>query len=282
MRKHQGATVSDLLREGTRELRKADSDSPGLDAEILLREALGVTREQLFEALPLGVRPDGSSRYRELIQQRIQGIPVAYIIGRREFYGRDFVVNEHVLVPRPESEFIVERAVAWLDHHGGNRRVVDVGTGSGAIAISIACETADRHVVVGSDVSLPALSVARANRDAHHPGVHLVAGSLLEWWRGPVDFIAANLPYLRPDQAHVGIEFEPEIALYAGNDGFALNDRLIRQAAAILASPGRLIMEIDPSQADQALETGRAAFPGDDVMIQRDLAGSDRYLIVDR
>jgi release factor glutamine methyltransferase len=275
-------TVANILREGTQQLREAGSESPGLDAEILLREALEVSREQLFDILPYPIRNHAITRYRELIARRVEGVPVAYIIGRREFYGHEFTVTKDVLVPRPETEFLVEFALEWLKRNPGSpRRIVDVGTGSGAIAVSIAIETAGQHHVAAADVSTVALEVARKNAENLQANVEFVEGSLLDWLDEPVDLILANLPYLRPDQAHSGIEHEPAVALYAGDDGFELNRRLLETAPALLKSPGAVIMELDPDQSELALETGRRTFPDASVEIKQDLAGTSRYLIIE-
>jgi release factor glutamine methyltransferase len=276
-------TVAEILREGTQKLREAGSESPGLDAEILLREALGVTREQLFDILPYPIRSHTISQYRALIAQRADGIPIAYITGHREFYGHEFAVTEDVLVPRPETEYLVEFALKWLRIHGGQgKRIVDVGTGSGAIAISLWLETEGNHRILASDVSKDALKIAKQNNETHGAGVEFVEGSLLDWLDEPVDLILANLPYLRPDQAHEGIAHEPSVALYAGDDGFELNRKLLEQAPALLNRPGSLIMELDPDQADLALETGQRVFPDSSVEIKQDLAGISRYLLIER
>ncbi|TVR75121.1 MAG: peptide chain release factor N(5)-glutamine methyltransferase [Sphaerobacteraceae bacterium] len=271
-------TVSDLLREGTRTLRESVSESPGLDAEILLREALGATREQLFDALPSPVRPAAAISYRKLLKQRVDGIPIAYITGRREFYGHEFIVNSHVLVPRPETEFLVEFALEWLKQKEEPCRVVDVGTGSGAIAISVALETASQHIMLASDVSPEALDVAARNAEALGAIVQFVEGSLIDWLEEPVDLILANLPYLRPDQAHDGIEHEPAVALYAGDDGFSLNRSLLEDAPNKLRAGGAVIMELDPEQRDLALSAAQANLPDAGIEILADLAGNDRYL----
>jgi release factor glutamine methyltransferase len=277
----RAGSVSELLSEGTTTLKKAGSESPGLDAEILLRLALNATRVQLFDALPYPVRPSAAQRYRELIEQRASGLPIAYIVGHREFYGHDFIVNRGVLVPRPETEFLVEYALKWLaDRPDLVIRIVDVGTGSGAIAISVALETGNRHKIIATEVSPDALEVARLNRDTLRAKIELVEGSLLEPLHEPVDLILANLPYLRPDQAHEGIAYEPEIALYAGDDGFALNRQLLETSAGKLNPGGAIIMELDPDQASLARSAATAAFPDATVEIRPDLAGTARYLLI--
>src|SRR5690606_13335515 len=209
--------------------------------------------------------------------------PVAYITGHREFMGLDFLVDRRVLIPRPETEYLVEWALAWLRERGGDRLVVDVGTGSGAIAVSLAARADDPPLrVVGSDRSLYALRVAAINRDRLAPGrVALVAGDLLSWCRPGIDLVLANLPYLRPDQANVGIAWEPAVALYAGETGFGLYEQLLPQVAARLRTGGAVGCEIDPSQRAIAIATARAHFPTARITVRPDLAGLDRYLIIE-
>lgn len=276
-------TVAGLLREARRLLANHGIASPGLDAEILLRDTLQTSREDLYVRMADSVPGTLVNEFQDRVRRRAKGVPVAYITGVREFYGREFSVSPSVLVPRPETELLVERAINWLRQRAGSRcTVVDVGTGSGAIGVSIAAETSEDCVILASDVSLDALKVAGRNRDCYAPSVDLIAGSMLDWCRGTVDLIAANLPYLRPDQAHDGIRHEPEVALFAGDDGFALNGELIRQSKALLARPGLLIMEIDPDQAGMTLNVATEAFPDESVRVEADLASLDRLLIIER
>jgi release factor glutamine methyltransferase len=277
------STAAELLREARHLLNDAGVETPGLDAEVLLRHTLQLSREALYLRLPEPVSHDVALAFRSKVEQRLAGVPVAYITGVREFYGREFEVNPSVLIPRPETEHLVELSVQWLEEHGSRRRtVVDVGTGSGAIAVSIANETDGAHFVVGSDVSLDALKVARKNRRRHNASVNLVAGSLLDWCQKTIDVIAVNLPYLRPDQAHGGIRYEPEIALFARSDGFALNGELINQASDALNRPGLLVMEFDPSQVDLAKDVAARHFPEEDITVENDLADLSRTLVIRR
>ncbi len=278
-------SYGDLLARATRQLSESRIDNPRLDAQVLLMHLLHVDRAHLFLRLQDNADGDVNARLFELIERRAAGEPVAYLTGHREFMGLDFVVDSRVLIPRPETEGLVERALHWLEHHPGARRIVDVGVGSGTIAISV-----DRHTVtqrnmqvVGSDVSADALAVATRNRKRLGASrVVLVRGSLLEWCHGPVDLIVANLPYLREEQRNAGIAQEPELALYADQAGFALYARLIPQASEILVPDGCLICEIDPDQCGVAIETAQRAFLDADVRVEADLAERERYLIVER
>lgn len=276
-------TLRDLLTAGRRRLEAAGDATAQLDAEVLLRHLLGLDRARLYARLPEPAPPGTAERYRALIERRAAGEPVAYITGHREFMGLDFLVDRRVLVPRPETEHLVEWALGWLRRRRGHRLVVDVGTGSGAIAVSLAVHAADPTIrIVGSDRALDALQVAAANRDRLAPGrVALVAGDLLTWCRPGIDLVLANLPYLRPDQAHAGIAWEPQVALYSDGTGFELYRRLLPQAAERLRRGGAVGCEIDPSQREVALATARAHFPGARIEVRPDLAGLDRYLLIE-
>lgn len=280
---HDPPTLRQLLHDGRQQLEQAGDETARLDAEVLLRHLLSIDRATLYARLPDPAPPDTVERYRDLIARRAAGEPVAYITGHREFMGLDFLVDRRVLIPRPETEYLVEWALAWLRERGGDRLVVDVGTGSGAIAVSLAAHADDPALrVVGSDRSLDALRVAAINRDRLAPGrVALVAGDLLTWCRPVIDLVLANLPYLRRDQAHIGIAWEPAVALYAGETGFGLYEQLLPQVAARLRTGGAVGCEIDPSQRAIAIATARAHFPTARITVRPDLAGLDRYLIIE-
>jgi release factor glutamine methyltransferase len=219
-----------------------------------------------------------------MIERRAAGEPVAYITGTREFMGLEFAVDPRVLIPRPETEGLVERALSWLSNHPQASRIVDVGTGSGAIAFSLArlAPASPRAAIFASDVSIDALAVARVNRARlGATRVQFVCGSLLDWSHAPFDVIVANLPYLRKEQRHSGIAREPDAALYAEDGGFKLYTELLRQSVGRLAPSGIILCEIDPLQRDRAVRDARCAFPTAEIRVERDLADLDRYLIVE-
>jgi len=240
-------------------------------------------RAQIYMRYPEPLPSDTDARFAELIERRAAGEPVAYITGTREFMGLDFVVDRRVLIPRPESEGLVERALTFINRQAQPLRIVDVGTGSGAIALSIdqLNRASRRSLIIASDVSRAALAVAEINRKRlNAQRVQLVCGSLLDWARSPFDVIVANLPYLREDQRHPGIALEPDNALYAADCGFALYAELLRQSTPLLAPGGLMLFEIDPAQRETALEQARTAHPYAMSRVEPDLAGLDRYLIV--
>lgn len=277
-------TVRSALAEATQRLRSAGIETARLDAEVLMMYVLGEDRAALYRSLPDPLPVDAAGRFFALVERRAAGEPVAYLTGTREFYGLPFLVTPATLIPRPETEFLVSWARDRIQQASERSVAVDVGTGCGAIAIALARALGEdwRVLLVASDISREALRVARANRDRLAPGrVHLVCGDLLAWCRGPVDLVTANLPYLRPDQAHAGIAYEPALALFAGSDSFALYRTLLEQARTRLSPRGAIVCEIDPSQRQRALETAQAFFPEAKIRVLPDLAGHDRYLTIE-
>lgn len=278
------ATIGDALAISRQCLRAAGSDTPDLDAALLLGAVTGLSRAELLARPERPLAAVTGQRFADLLVRREAGEPVAYLVGAREFYGLRFAVDARVLVPRPETELLVARAISTLRARpAGPMLAVDVGTGSGAIAVSLA-----RHVpaatVIGADISRDAVAVADRNaRDYGVRGrVHLVTGSLLDWLGCPVDVIAANLPYLRPDQAHPSTAHEPPIALFSGADGFDLYRRLLHQAPDRMRPGATLLAEIDPDQCDLALATCASEAPDWPVTVARDHAGRDRLLVWER
>ena len=276
-------TFQTLIRRSVQRLTGAGIDSARLDAEVLLMHLLGIDRAHLYVRLPDTPPREVVHALDGLVNRRASGEPVAYITGHREFMGLDFVVDRRVLIPRPETEGLVERALHWIERHPGAAWIADVGTGSGAVAISLdrLAPHDSRLAIVGSDVSRDALTVAHENVSRLNAGrVTLVQGDLLDWCSGPLNLIVANLPYLRDEQRHPGISDEPDLALFAADRGFALYAALIPQSVALLSATGALMCEIDPDQRELALSIAASVFPDARARVEPDLSGRDRYLIV--
>jgi release factor glutamine methyltransferase len=283
---HQPTTIFAALREGRARLAGAGVDTPQLDAEVLLRFVLGIDRTKLFVQMNEPVDPARVTDYQRLLDSRVAGTPVAYLTGEREFMGLAFAVTPRVLIPRPETEVLVEWALRWL--RARNRAtVVDVGTGSGAIGLSVSFHMGAVWPgrVIATDVSADALATAARNRArlGLQVRVALRKCSLLDCIDEPVDLLLANLPYLSPTQIARNPELaaEPRLALDGGPDGLDLIRHLLADARRVMASAGAIGFEIDPSQRDIALSLAETAFPGARLGVLRDLAGLDRHITIE-
>jgi release factor glutamine methyltransferase len=270
-----GASVGEAAAVGRQLLADAGSETPRLDAELLLGWALGVGRERLVIDRDRVLDAAVCARYSGLLERRIAREPVAYILGRRDFRHLSLAVDRRVLIPRPETELLVE---VGLELAAG-ARVLDVGTGSGAVALALKDERPDL-VVCGVDVSADALGVARANACTLGLDVSFVEGDLLSGSAPAVDAVLANLPYvadgtvLEPEI----LRYEPGLALFAGADGLDVVRRLISEVAAMSSSPSLLALEISPGQA--AVVAALVADAGfGSVEVRRDLAGLDRVVV---
>lgn len=272
-----------VRRDAARALDGA-SETPELDAELLLRHLLDFDRMQLVLHANEPVPPQQLAAFERLVERRRAGEPVAYILGKRGFRTIELAVDRRVMVPRPETEQIVDIALSRLAQHSGPARIIDVGTGSGAIALSLAMELGPGRSdveIVASDVSSEALDVARRNRDALglQDRVTLCQADLLTGLGGEFDVILANLPYLRPDQQHPSTAYEPRLALFAGDDGFDSYRKLFEQAKQLLASGGMIVVEIDPSQAEFGSLLARER-TGLQVEVRQDIASRPRFLVL--
>ncbi len=272
------------MARGVARLRQSGIATPELDAALLLGHLLGLGRAALYTWLLDPAPPDVSLAFDALIERRLRLESVAYLIGQKEFMGLPFAVNHAVLVPRPETELLVEWAQRWLDAHTRPARVVDIGTGSGAIAVALASTRPQAHIFA-SDISLNALSVARSNAQRNHvvERVAFICGDLSSWLGQPVEIILANLPYLTDAQTDApDISMEPHGALAGGGgDGFDLYRILIPQVPQRLVAGGAFAFEIDPSQATVARALCEATFASASVAVHLDLAGLSRFVTVE-
>ena len=274
-------TIAAAISSGAARLSAAGFDTPRLDIEILVRHLLGIDRTALFVRPHEPLSDQKLADLGALVDRRLAGQPIAYLTGEREFMGMPFRVGPGVLVPRPETELLVEDALAWLKNRD-EQAVLDVGTGSGAIAISIA-KLSPNSKVIASDASMDALRWAALNRDELHAPVELVLGDLTEPFSGPIDFLLANLPYLRPEQlaGNRDIQAEPEMALVSGIDGLDLIRRLLAAAPRVMSSRGAIGLEIDPDQTRAVESLARDRFPNAIITTRVDLAGFPRHVWVD-
>lgn len=290
-----------LIEAGTERLRAAGSDTPRLDAELLLAYAIGVDRTAVIAHGDAPVGADATASYEALIARRETGEPVAYLRGIKEFHGIALTVDARGLIPRPETELLVDTAIvavmtaltSGIDR-AGPLRVADVGTGSGAIAVALAVALRARRVppgdldIVAVDVSEDALDLARENAVAHGVGDRLrfVASDLLppDARSSPFDIVLANLPYVRTPELDasagqpVSTTFEPRLALDGGIDGLAVIGRLLDQLEWGLASDGLALLEIGGDQGHAAPALAGDRLPGWACDVIPDLAGLPRVL----
>lgn len=276
-------TVHAALQHATARLANV-SPTPRLDAEVLLAHILHMSRAQLIIAHDQPLDPEAAARFESLVRRRESLEPVAYLIGHKEFWGRDFVVDRRVLVPRPETELIVERALTWVSARGRPpMTIADIGTGSGCLAVTLAIEF-PQACVWAVDLSSDALDVAQINVARHSVGdrVRLLRGDGFAPLAPPIELIVSNPPYTILEEVDENVRrWEPHLALDGGlGAGFALPARLIAEAPRYLASGGALLMEIAAWQGDMAQAAARQAFPDAAITVHHDLAGLDRVLEV--
>ena len=306
------ATIGESLAEATARLRDAGSETARLDAELLLGWAIGADRTSVVAhpEAPAGV--DARARFDAAVDRRAAGEPVAYIRGIKEFHGLAFVADARALIPRPETEALVDAAVdevmrrlaarhgeagAGPGAGGDPIRVADVGTGSGAIAVALAVELRRRRVTMGRNVTIlaterspEALDLARENAVGHAAadGMRFVEADLLppvSPEAPPLDIVVANLPYVRTDAIAglpIAASFEPRAALDGGADGLDVIRALLARLPDVLTADGVALLEIGADQGESAPDTVRAVLDGWRATVAPDLAGLPRVLRVER
>jgi release factor glutamine methyltransferase len=254
-----------------------------LDASLLAGYILQRPRSWVLAHPETELNSEQLTSLERLLERLSAGEPLAYLTGIREFYGLKFAVTPDVLVPRPETEILVETALDWLRSHPGMRCAVDVGTGSGCIAVTLAHAIPGLHVTA-VDISPAALSIARRNAEQHGVAsrVDCVQGDLLAGLSGPYDLVGANLPYIPSADAEalpVG-RFEPRLALDGGPDGLDLVRRLLAQLPLRLASGGLALLEIEYRQGQAVIQLAREQLPRAAVSVAPDPSGLDRLIII--
>ncbi len=280
-------TLLDVLRRSTAFLARAGVPQPRLEAELLIAWALGVTRLQLYLQFDRPLDEEELQRPREALRQRARGVPTAYLLGHREFMGLEIAVSPEVLIPRPESELLVELALARLGGLAGPHRVADIGTGSGCLAAAVALRDEGARVDA-SDVSEAALEVARAN--VEHLGVADSVSLLRGSWarplvsRGPYSLVISNPPYVTgAELAELDPsvrEHEPHLALDGGEDGLRAYRELLPELPPLMASPGTVLLEIDPRRGDAVRLICRQTWPLAEVRCHLDLSQRERVVEV--
>lgn len=281
------ATLAERLAEARAALETAGLSpaDAALDAEVLARHLLGWDRAALLVRARDAEPHAFAQRFAGLVARRAEREPVAQIVGHREFWGLDFEVTRDVLIPRPETELVVDEALAFA-RRSTVRRVIDVGTGSGCIAIAVACELPAARVIA-IDASAEALTVARRNAERHGVAdrVELLQGDLLCEIEGSGDLILSNPPYVAEADAPAlqpeVVNYEPRRAVFAGPDGLAVIRRLLQESAPALAPHGRLIVEFGLGQHDAVQALARDA-GWTVVRVRQDLQAIPRTIVLSR
>jgi len=282
-------TIRDVVEQGAQILARAHVANARRDAQVLLSSVLGVERTTLYAYPEREVTPEQAERFFQLITRRGEGAPVAYLLGNKEFYGRNFLVDRRVLIPRPETEILVEAALAVVRRKlsaGQVPVVADIGTGSGAIPITIAAEEPHLPYLYACDISSDALAVAYLNCVYHHveERVRLLQGDLLEPLPEAVDLLTANLPYVGTQEMaileHDVKDYEPPLALFSGVEGLDLLQRLCRDAqrSAILKPGAVMLLEIGYQQREPLTRLLHELWPQVTITYQQDYSGWDRLL----
>jgi len=268
--------LAQALNRGRAILAQNAIADASLEAELLLGHILKINRTQLYIDLESELSPQDEKALEELVERRLKGEPSAYIVGHREFYGREFQVNQNTLIPRPESELLVETALR-LAHERQLHTIADIGTGCGAIAVSLALELPGTRIYA-TDISPAALEAASINCQRHGVAdrVILSQGDMLEPLPEPVDLIIANLPYVR--ESELAPTFEPTLALDGGAEGTETIDKLCRQAKGKLTDSGSILLEIGQGQSQAITELLRQIFVDSTIEVFPDLGGIERVV----
>ena len=271
------------------------SDTPALIASVLISHILNKPRTWVLAHPELTLNTEQQKRLSDSLARLEMGEPFPYVIGKWEFFGLEFDLTSDVLIPRPETELLIEKAITWLHEHPERRIIADVGTGSGAIAVSIAVHVPD-VMIIATDISDKVLEVARQNAQKFNVTdkieffecdllPHSFPSLALEEELGmrSIDIICANLPYIPTKELHnlSVYKLEPTLALDGGEDGLDQFRKLMKIASNWLAPKGLILLEIEATQGSETLSLVREAFPGAEIHLDKDLAGRDRLLSVD-
>lgn len=284
-------TIQEIWLQGTERLTQARIINPRREAQVLLSAVTGLEHAQLIAYSDRSLTTLQEQQFRSFIQRRSDHEPVAYILGHKEFYGLDFVVDKRVLIPRPETEMLVELALSVIQKRlaaGETPLVADIGTGSGAIPVSLAVQEPRLPYLYACDISKDALEVARINSERHHVAqrIHLLQGNLVEPLPEPVDVLIANLPYVGTSEvssmSRDVLAYEPHLALFSGPHGL---DHLLQlckdiKQSGTLKDRGVILLEIGYQQSESLIPVLSKLWPTATVSSRKDYAGWNRIIQV--
>jgi release factor glutamine methyltransferase len=282
--------LSGILMQGVRRLRGAGIDSARLDAELLLGSALGMSRKELIVAAARNLSLAESDRYEDLLKRRLNREPLAYITGQQEFWSLDFIISSDVLVPRPETELLVEIALKELANLADTKvpRILELGTGSGAIAVALATESPQAQIVA-TEISPAALAIARRNacRNGVSKAIRFLQGDLFpalgKELENDFDLVVSNPPYIpRGEISNLEAEvsrWEPRAALDGGVDGLDFYRRIAEEAPDYLRQGGAVAVEIGATMGSLVLALFRNSAAYLDTQVHQDYSGRDRVIV---
>ena len=284
-------TISEAIRDTVERLLSVGiaPDEAPIEARLILQRACNLTPETLLANHSTRLSPDQYSEIERIVNRRLTREPLSYILGERDFYGRTFQIDRSVLIPRPETELLIDLCVDFVTQNGLTKpRICDIGTGSGIIAVTLTKELPLAHITA-TDISDDALEIAQTNAAKHNAPIEFVLEDATQKQpREPFDIIVSNPPYLRSDvlttlEPEVR-DWEPRIALDGGTDGMDILRPLIHSLPNLLHDepPTAAFIEIDPPVAALCLQAARATFPNAEIQIHRDYAGLERVLAVFR
>ncbi len=278
----QNNYLGDWLKEASA-LLKSVTESPALESQMIASQILGKPQSWIIAHQETILGESLIDKMNGILRSIVDGCPFAYITGQREFFGRSMEVRPGLLVPRPETELLVEKALRWLSNHPKRRSAVDVGCGTGCIAVTLAAEVPDL-IIDAIDVDPLAIQITNQNAANHkvQAQVATFSGSLLSGSRRQYDLICANLPYIPSDTIRElpAARYEPVLALDGGQDGLRLIELLLQQSTENLRSGGLILLEIEASQGKTAPVMAQQYFPSATVLLHRDLAGLPRIVSI--
>lgn len=272
-------TIKDALKKANLKLATGSFDTPHLDTELLLAHVLKKTKEFLGANPECKLTKSQKNKFGKLVLRRLNKEPVAYLIGKKWFFGNEFIVNKNVLIPRPEAEIICEQVLEISEKYK-IRSVLDAGTGSGNIAVSLAVNMPESIKFTATDISNNVLNVAKRNAKKMDciNKIDFIKSNLFEKINSCFDVIVANLPYV---PAHVPVETgEPEVSLYGGQRGTELYNEFFSQIKDYLNTPGHIIIEIDSPAHAEMRQVIKKFLPDAKIRTEKDLAQMDRILVI--
>lgn len=271
-------TLGEALSFARSALASHNVEDAGLESEVLLCHAIGIDRTRLYLTLKEELTPEQEKTFIELLKRRLSGVPLAYVVRHREFCGLDFYINQDVLIPRPETELLVEKALA-LAQSKSIRTIADIGTGSGIIAVTLAVKLSGVRIYA-TDISEKAIVVALFNAEKHGVvyRITFLKGDLVVPLPEPGDLIIANLPYVKRAEITPPIAAEPHQALDGGREGLDVIKRFCREVKNKLNPGGYVLMEIGQGQHQTVKEYLLSLYPDAEIEVYKDLAGIDRVI----